>query len=148
MKSGARSSSASSAAAPSSTEAMISSSGQSLRSFPSSWVRRIGSSSATMAVGMARFYAAGRGRDAWAATRGSRCAGGGLALARASTRCRGRGATKGASTGESRDQHHDEPRRCATREEEEAEAVDAPATRCASAAAADDEADQRAGERR
>jgi hypothetical protein len=38
-----------------STEAMISSSGQSLRSFPSSCVRRIGSSSATMAVGMPRF---------------------------------------------------------------------------------------------
>ena len=46
MKSGARSSRASRAAAPSSTEAMISSSGQSFASLASSWARRIGSSSA------------------------------------------------------------------------------------------------------
>src|ERR1700694_5751525 len=54
MKPGARSSSASSAAAPSSTEAMITSSGQSFLSLPSSWVRRIGSSFAAVPGGAAR----------------------------------------------------------------------------------------------
>src|SRR4051812_38201308 len=60
MKSGVRSSSASSAAAPSSTAAMISRSGQSFASLAWSCWRRIGSSSAMMAVGMAVILRRGR----------------------------------------------------------------------------------------
>src|SRR4051812_31225456 len=59
MKSGVRSSSASSAAAPSSTLAMTSSSGHIFASLALSCASRIGSSSARMAVGIGRFY---RGR--------------------------------------------------------------------------------------
>src|SRR6185312_314530 len=52
MKSGTRSSRASRAEAPSPTEAITSSSGQSFASLPCSCARRMSSSSATMAVGM------------------------------------------------------------------------------------------------